>query len=102
MTQKEKTKFRQSKEWKDFRKKIAEKFEGKDAISGKKLYKGFILHHLDLNPENYDVLDENNFIPLNKATHECIHFLVRYDLSILEELAYYLKKMKDFRALIKV
>lgn len=99
MTQKDKSKFRQTKQWKEFRKKIAAKFDNRDAITGKKLYKGFILHHLDLNPENYDVLDENNFIPVNKATHDCLHFLVRYDSSILEDLAYYLKKMK---ALIKM
>lgn len=94
MTQKEKSKFRQSKEWKAFRQVMAVKFENRDAITGKPLYKGWILHHLDLNPENYDVLDENNFIPVNKATHDCLHFLVRYDLKILEEFAYYLSKMK--------
>ena len=94
MTQKEKAKFRRTKEWITFRKKIAEKYNNKDAITGKKLYKGWTLHHLDLNPENYTILDENNFIPLNKKTHDVIHFLVRYDISILNQLKHYLEKMK--------
>lgn len=74
---------------------MAEKYNNKDAITGKKLYKGWTLHHLDLNPENYNILDENNFIPLNKKTHDVIHFLVRYDLSILDQLKHYLEKMKN-------
>lgn len=95
MTQKEKAKFRRTREWAVFRKKMAEKYNNKDAITGKKLYKGWTLHHLDLNPKNYTILDENNFIPINKQTHDVIHFLVRYDLSILDNLKCYLEKMKD-------
>lgn len=97
MTQKEKAQFRKTKEWIAFRKRIAEKYNNKDAITGKKLYKGWTLHHLDLNPDNYKILNENNFIPLNKKTHDVIHFLFRYDLNILDKFDYYLKIMRALK-----
>lgn len=102
MTQKEKAKFRKSKEWKEFRKKMAEKYNNKDAITGRKLYSGWNLHHLDTNPENYTVLDENNFIPLNKKTHDLIHTLFHHEggddyTGILERLGYYLRLMKSLK-----
>lgn len=73
-----KAKFRQSKEWKEFRKRMFEKQDGKDIITGKKLCKGYHVHHLDMAAENYDQLIEENFIAVNKQTHETLHFLFRY------------------------
>ena len=73
-----KSKFRQSKEWKTFRIKIAEKQDKKDIITRKPLRKGYICHHLDMSPENYDSLTEENFIAVNKTTHDALHFLFRY------------------------
>ena len=84
-----KAKFRQSKEWKEFRKRIFNKQDGKDIITGKKLYKGYNVHHLDMSAENYDQLIEENFIAVNKQTHEALHFLFRYyqkDHTILDRL----------------
>lgn len=81
-----KAKLRATKEWKAFRLKIAEKQGKKDIITGKPLRKGYNVHHLDMSAENYDKLDEENFIALNKQTHEALHFLFRYyqtDKSIL-------------------
>ena len=63
MTQKEKTKFRASSKWKKFRVFMKKLFEGKDAITGKPLYKGWNLHHLD--EKNYSDLKPEKFIPLN-------------------------------------
>ena len=91
-----KTKFRQSKEWKEFRKRIFNKQDGKDIITGKKLYRGYNVHHLDMSAENYDKLIEKNFVAVNKQTHEALHFLFRYyqkDPAILDRLKTILDKM---------
>ena len=93
-----KAKFRQSKEWKEFRKKVFDKQDGKDIITGKKLYKGYNTHHLDMSAENYDKLIEENFVALNKQTHETVHTLFRYyqkDPNILDRLKEVLDRMKE-------
>lgn len=93
-----KSKFRASKEWKTFRIKVAEKQDKKDIITGKPLIKGYNCHHLDMSPENYDSLTEENFIAVNKATHEALHFLFRYyknDKDILNRIKQVLDKMVE-------
>lgn len=93
-----KAKFRRTKEWKDFRKKIYEKQNGIDIITGKKLYKGWNLHHCDMSSENYDKLIEDNFVALNKKMHEVVHILFRYyknDKTILSRLEQILEKMDE-------
>ena len=93
-----KAKLRQSKEWREFRKKIFDKQDGKDIITGKKLYKGYNVHHLDMSAENYDKLIEENFVALNKQTHEVLHFLFRYyqkDKTILDRLKTVLDRMNE-------
>ena len=93
-----KAKFRQSKEWKEFRKIIFDKQDGKDIITGKKLYRGYNVHHLDMSAENYDKLIEENFIAVNKQTHEALHFLFRYyqkDTTVLDRLKTVLEKMNE-------
>ena len=93
-----KSKFRQSKEWKEFRKRIFDKQDGKDIITGKKLYKGYSVHHLDMSTENYDQLIEENFIAVNKQTHETIHTLFRYfqkDPNILDRFKEVLDRMNE-------
>ena len=93
-----KSKFRASKEWKTFRIKVAEKQDKKDIITGKPLIKGYNCHHLDMSPENYDSLTEENFIAVNKATHEALHFLFRYyknDKDVLDRMKQVLDKMVE-------
>lgn len=93
-----KSKFRASKEWKAFRIKIAEKQDKKDIITGKPLRKGYNCHHLDMSAENYDQLTEENFIALNKQTHETLHFLFRYyqkDPTVLDRLKTILDRMNE-------
>ena len=93
-----KAKFRQTKAWKEFRKKIFDKQYGKDIITGKKLYKGYSVHHLDMSAENYDQLIEENFIAINKQTHETIHTLFRYyqkDPTVLDKLKTVLDRMNE-------
>ena len=73
-----KSKFRATKEWKEFRKMII--IEQKvDLITGSKLTKMANCHHLDLNEENYQNLNRDNFIALNPKSHEVIHFLFKPD-----------------------
>ena len=93
-----KAKFRKTKEWREFRKIIFDKQNGKDIITGKKLYKCYNVHHLDMSADNYDKLIEENFIAVNKATHEALHFLFRYyknDKDILNRIKQVLEKMTE-------
>ena len=93
-----KAKFRQTKDWKAFRKRIFDKQDGKDIITGKKLYRGYNVHHLDMSAENYDKLIEENFIAVNKQTHKVLHFLFQYyqkDNTILDRLKTVLDRMNE-------
>ena len=93
-----KAKFRATKAWKEFRKRLFDKQDGKDIITGKKLYRCYNVHHLDMSAENYDKLIEENFVALNKQTHEALHFLFRYyqkDPTILDRLKTVLDRMKE-------
>lgn len=71
-----KSKLRRSREWKEFRKKLIAK-QKIDTITGKKLTAGCNCHHLDLNSNHYSDLKEENFVVLNRQSHEIIHFLFR-------------------------
>ena len=95
MTQKDKARFRASKLWKDFRKTMSIRFGRRDAITGRLLRRGFNLHHLC--EKQYTDLTESNFIPLNKQTHEFLHWLYRYENyeEILEKLKYYIDEMRS-------
>ena len=53
-------------------------YNNKDCITNKPLRNRWNLHHLDLREENYTVLKEERFRPLNSDTHDCVHFLYRY------------------------
>ena len=93
-----KSKFRQSKVWKSFRKKISNKQDNLDPITKSKLRTGFHCHHLDLNSEHYRELIDDNFVCLNKLTHEMIHFAFTYykkDTQFLDRLKLYLDRMVE-------
>lgn len=88
--------FRQSKAWKDFRTVITRAFGGKDFITNRKLLKGYQVHHLDLREENYTNLDEKRLMPLNRKTHDFIHWLYTYwrkDKNIIARIVTVLEKM---------
>ena len=79
--QKAKRSFQASKAWKDFRHKLNIKQKGIDPITGKKLYKGANCHHrhVSANEEEYgDLSDENDYIMINKSTHQMLHEIYRY------------------------
>ena len=91
----QKKEFRKSKTWKEFTKALKEERKV-DALTLQKLRKGSISHHLDLNPDNYKVLDKANFETLNMKSHEVVHFLYNYykkDPAIIDRLKDTLHKM---------
>lgn len=98
MSQKDKTKFRQSAKWKKF-KAYMKKTRKVDCVTLSPLHKGHNLHHLDLNEEHYsDISDETHFEPLNRKTHEVVHFLYGYyikDEGVIERLKNLLDRMVD-------
>ena len=77
-SQHKKTKFRQSYKWKRLRNKL--KAERKyDEITDEELYPGWSLHHVDMNESHYtNISNENNFMCLNRQTHEFLHWLLRH------------------------
>lgn len=103
-TESPKERFRKSQEWRDFRTHMAEKFGHKDYITGRKLAKGFNVHHLKTQQEieGYsDISDDTNFIPLNPYSHKLLHYLFTYykkDKSIIGRLVEVLDKMCDLGA----
>lgn len=87
--------FRKTKAWRDFTKEL--KAERKvDALTLAKLRKGSLSHHLDLHPDNYEVLDKENFECLNMKSHDVVHFMYNYykkDREVLTRLECILEKM---------
>lgn len=72
--QKMKTKFRSSKEWKEFRQKMKNK-QRLDALTNQPLRSNFSLHHMLLDPSKYrDLSIEDNFLCLNRNSHQFLHF----------------------------
>ena len=81
-----KKEFRKSKVWRDFSKELKEERKV-DALTLAKLRKGSLSHHLDLNPDNYEVLDKANFECLNMKSHDVVHFMYNYykkDPAVIE------------------
>lgn len=100
---KEKSKFRATSVWKKFRKQMDDKFNHTDPITNYPLRKGHNLHHLNLNPNEYtNITNEDHFIPLNKNTHEVIHFCYNYakkDPEFMKRLCYFVQKMIEINNL---
>jgi hypothetical protein len=97
-TQKAKKKFRQTKEWKNFRKLMFSKSGKVDRITQKPLRKGWQLHHLLLDETRYAELDEENFVCLNNLTHKFVHWCYGYyqkDPAIIDRIRAELEKMKE-------
>ena len=70
-----KQKFRQSVEWKNFRKEMMVKQNGMDPITHRKLTKHFHCHHQDYNPTNYKNLNPEHFVCLNAQMHKLVHLI---------------------------
>ena len=97
-TQNWKSKFRASSIWKNFRKKIMNKQKGIDPITKAKLYAGFNVHHLCLDENKYkDLTNEEDFVALNKKTHDFLHWAYTYykkfGYDFIDIFVYYLDRM---------
>lgn len=94
-----KEKFRKSKEWKEFRGHMAKLFNHRDYITGRRLVKGFNVHHLrtDQDSDNYcDISHDDEFIPLNSYCHKMLHYLFIYyqkDPTVMDRIKEILDKM---------
>lgn len=73
LSEKEKSKFRTRKVWKEFRKEM-KKLKKNDPITGSKLTKLFHLHHCDFNENHYTNLVPENFECLNNMSHDVVHY----------------------------
>ena len=73
-----KAEFLRSLVWKRWRYHLVDHYNNQDQLTLKPLRKGFNIHHLDMREENYQVLKEERFRPLNSDSHDCVHFLYRY------------------------
>lgn len=90
----DKNKFRNSKEWKEFRLKLRVE-QQIDPVTGSKLTKMASCHHLDLDAEHYDQLIDDHFVMLNSKTHETVHFLYNNDYDKMTLRLNNLKKLLD-------
>ena len=91
LNQQEKSKFRSTSFWVEFRKKFCNSL---DALTHKKLGKRFNLHHMLLDARFYTELNMNRFIPLSSASHDFCHWFYGYyrkDRDIIKRL----KKIMD-------
>lgn len=99
MNYKERQMFRKTPEWKKFKSKCR-LHTSKDFITNKPLEREWNLHHLDLNIQRYDQIDDmKRFMPLNKKTHEIIHELYKWykkDHKVLDRIKETLDKMEEF------
>ena len=87
--------FRRTKTWINFTKELKEERKV-DALTNAKLRKGSLSHHLDLNPDHYEILDKELFETLNIKSHDVVHFLYNYykkDPAIIDRLKDILHKM---------
>lgn len=103
MNQQEKNKFRASSKWKNWRKYLRSKCN-KDELTNKPLYKGFQVHHLDLNPDHYQYLVESHFVLLNRKSHDFIHWAYTYyksDPDFLNRVTNLLNRMKEINTVKK-
>lgn len=99
MDKKARAKFRRSKKWKEFRRQMKSVEGNRDMITGLPLRRDWNLHHLDLRVGNYDNLVPNRFIPLNRDTHEFVHWLYKIwknDRQVLSRLEFYFCLMEVY------
>lgn len=97
MTTEEQNKFRRTKAWKNWREYMREAQNGKCYITGSKLRKTSQLHHLD--PEHYDLLEQERFVFLLSSMHDTIHAIYRYyikDKTVIDRIVEILERMYKY------
>ena len=97
-SQQKKTKFRQSYKWKRLRNRLKEE-RVNDELTDEPLQPGWSLHHIDMNENHYfNITNEDNFMCLNRQTHEFLHWLLRHykrNPEILDNLRAVCEKHKE-------
>lgn len=97
--QTKKQKFRESKEWKEFREQKILEQKRIDPITNGRLLKASNCHHLCMDESTYDdISDPEKFMVVNKATHKVIHFLYSYykkDPTVLNRIRDVLDRMVE-------
>lgn len=94
--QKQKRNFRNSKAFKEHKKKKFRECGGIDKITLHKLRRGWNFHHEDLDESHYEILNDN-FLCCNNMTHKFIHWLFGYylkDEGIIARISEEMEKMK--------
>jgi len=103
--QKSKTKFRQSRPWKDFKKEKYIESGKTDFITGHKLRKMWQLHHRNLDEKKYQNLRGDWFLCCNNLTHKVIHWLWTYykkDPQIIDRLKSEMEKMAEINGILPI
>lgn len=93
-----KAKVRATPEWRQLRIDLSDEYWNYDPITNKPLRKGFNVHHMRLDPEKYGDLEQRYFLPLNKQTHEFLHWAYRYarnDEDFMKRLCYFVGQMVE-------
>lgn len=97
--QKLKKRVRNSKAWRTLRHDKNVEQKGVDPITLKKLTKTANLHHMNMDISEYSNLENTeDFVMLNKMTHDTIHFCYKYQMEddgFLDRLVYWTKRMVE-------
>ena len=108
LNQQEKSKFRETTIWKEFRKELKEKRKV-DAITGRKLTKTWNCHHERFDSRFYTDLNDDYFLCLNNQMHDLLHVCVsetiknpQFMIRLSEIVDYHIrlnnnKDVRDFR-----
>lgn len=99
MNYKERNDFRKTNAWRKWKAKCR-LHTTKDFITKEPLCRNWNLHHLDLNVQRYDHIDDmNRFMPLNPKTHELIHELFKWykkDHKVIDRIKKTLDLMEEY------
>lgn len=99
--QRMKRNFRKTIKWLKFKIFMKGWCGGIDAITLKKLYKTWQLHHRNLDEAEYKNLRIDWFLPCNNKTHDVIHWLWSYyrtDPQIIDRLKAEMERMKSINS----
>lgn len=99
MNYKQRSEFRKTDRWHKWKAKCR-LHTSKDFITKEPLCRNWNLHHLDLNVQRYDnIEDMNRFMPLNPKTHEVIHEIFKWykkDHKVLDRIKKTLDLMEEY------
>ena len=76
-------------------------FNHHDYITGKRLVKGFNVHHLKMEQDMEDycnISNESEFIPLNSYCHKMLHYIFAFyqkDRTVIDRMVEILDKMVE-------